>query len=50
MTIESIFLAGFVILAIIFCFVGLKSWVEENRALNQDSEEDIDNETIFPPC
>ena len=32
MTLGSISLAGFVILAIIFCFAGLKSWVEENAS------------------
>jgi hypothetical protein len=50
MTIGSIFLAGFVTLALIFCFVGLKSWFEEKRTLNQDSEEKLENEIIFPPC
>jgi hypothetical protein len=49
MTIESILLTGFVILALVFCFLGVKFWAEEKRALNQDSEEDLEHEILFPP-
>lgn len=49
MSIGSIFLAGFVILAIIVSFRWLRSWIEDSKAANSDAEEEKDN-VFFPLC